>query len=415
MWSSTDGEQLVYCCVVVHALCKGGTHVWPHRRACSLLGIMVDDTPPVCVEERVRDGWLRILDTDYQSDPTTMKLQWKSAIFDFESLISHFEVELVDVASGATISGPVHVAKDTRYAFALLDLAHTQRVQAVVTGYNRAGSLTACATNGVLIDLTPAEPADATFNPVLDGNDAGIGFTGADLEYTTATQAAFATWRDFVDPESSIQYFYVWAESVNGTILSDRVFANYLVRQWTVAIPRLHHGDRYRMVVRVVNGAGAARDFRSNSVQVDTTPPVFTQPVAFTITATTTGLEAHIISDESADVLLSARVEDHDSGIELCRFALGSYPDGSDLSGVITVRAADYGANPEVRTRGGYEVCSRQGECTYIQESTHALYPELSASRLMNGDFPLLNGYTMYAWVACLNGYVRWAVLLGTW
>ena len=367
---------------------------------------MLDPTPPVCVEYRVRDGWLRLLDQDYQHDPTTVKVQWKSALFDLESLIDHFEVMLVDSSTGDAVAGPFDVSKDTNYAFSLLDLQHTQRVHTVVTAVNRAGVEVQCGTNGILVDLTPAEPQSLASNPVMDGNPGVIGFLGEDLEYTFATRSAFASWKSFVDAESDVAYFYVWAEATNGTMLSDRVFANRLVREWTLPIPVRQHGERYRVGVRVVNGAGNARDFRSNAVEVDETLPEFVEPVEFSITPDSIGLDANIITDTQAEVQLSVTVKDEESGIAMCRFALGSYPDGSDLSGVITVDAADLGASAVMRTRGGYEICTRLGVCTDIEESHHEVFPSLNTTRIMNDGVPLLNGFTMYAWVACLNGYV---------
>jgi len=373
---------------------------------------MRDPTPPICVAYRVRDGWHRLLDVNFQSDTSVVKAQWRSAMFDLESLMDHFVVELVDQDTGANIAGPFNVGKDTLYAFSLLNLVHGQRVKTVVTGVNRANAAIDCSTNGIFVDLTPAQPADVTSNPVSDGNSLGLGFLGEDLDYTVATRSAFVSWAPFVDPESGISHFYAWAEAPNGTLLSERVFANKFVSQWTLPIPERQHGDRYRVAVRVVNGAGNARDFRSDAVEVDVTPPEFLTPVTFRITPSSVGLEPHIIADETAQVQLDLSVGDTESGVDRCRFALGTYPDGSDLSGVITVEANSLGGVATTRTRGNYEICSRQGECVDIPESQHTVYETLTVSKVMNEGFPLLNGFTMFAWVSCLNAYVRVAALL---
>ena len=137
---------------------------------------MLDPTPPVCVQYRVRDGWLRLLDQDYQHDPTTVKVQWKSALFDLESLIDHYEVLLVDSSTGDEVAGPFDVSKDTNYAFSLLDLQHTQRVHTVVTAVNRAGVKVQCGTNGILVDLTPAEPQSLASNPVMEATQVSLAF-----------------------------------------------------------------------------------------------------------------------------------------------------------------------------------------------------------------------------------------------
>lgn len=45
---------------------------------------MIDDTPPVCVNYRVRDGTHRLLDSDFQYNTASVVAQWRGALFDLE-------------------------------------------------------------------------------------------------------------------------------------------------------------------------------------------------------------------------------------------------------------------------------------------------------------------------------------------
>ena len=369
-------------------------------------GIMIDDTEPVCVEYRVRDGTHRLLDSDFTSLSTEVTAQWRSAMFDLESLISHFRVTLEDAESGLVLAGPMDVGKATKVTFKELSLGHTQRIRTVVTAVNRAGTERDCATDGMLVDLTGPVPTDHPAGQVWDGNSALFGYEDADLQYTWATRSAFGAWTKFVDPESGINNYWLWTETMDGAILSSRVWVHPSLTEWTMPIPTQAHGDQYRIVVRAENRAGSFKDYRSDGIEVDVTPPSFTSPVEFRIPEDATGLEPHIITSEDAKLTIAVRVQDPESGMLRCRYALGTYPDGSDLTGVVTSEVRDMPSDTKTvveRTRGGQTVCLFDGSCVDIPTTTHTVTTDVAIDEVLNKDVQLLNHFTFYAWVVCIN------------
>ena len=371
---------------------------------------MIDDTGPVCVDYRIRDGTHRLLDGDFQADNTRVTGQWRSGSFDLESLVARFEVRLEDLETGVVLAGPLNVGKATTVTFKELKLNHTQRVRTVVASINRAGAVSECVTDGTLIDLTgPVPDGSDPLDVVRDGNSALHGWEGEDLEYTHTTQAAFASWLRFRDPESGMNNFWVWAEDVDGEPLSERRWVHPSLSEWTLPIPQQVHGSQYRVVMRAVNRASSQREYRSNGIGVDVTPPEFTSPVSFSVPPSARGLEPHIINSEGAKLTISVQARDDDSGLRRCRYALGTYPDGSDLTGVVTVDADAFdaaGVQQETRYRGGQEVCDVTGVCVDVPVSSHEVVTTATVSEIMNGDVDLLNHFTMYAWVVCINKYV---------
>ena len=192
---------------------------------------------------------------------------------------------------------------------------------------------------------------------------------------------------------------------MEGAVLSARVWVHPNLAEWTMPIPTQSHGSQYRVVVRAVNGAGKFRDYRSDGIEVDTTPPVFTSSVEFIIDGPV-GLEPHIIASESAKLRVRVQAGDPESGILRCRYALGTYPDGSDLSGVTTVEASELAAADKVevsRTRGGKEVCYYDGSCEPVPAATHTVATDVTVERVLNENTALLNHFTFYAWIVCIN------------
>ena len=366
---------------------------------------MIDDTPPVCVEYRVRDGTHRLLDSNFQADTTSVTAQWRSAMFDLESLVSHFLVRLEDQDTGSLLAGPMNVGKATKVSFKELFLVHKQRVRTVVSGVNRAGAVLDCATDGTLIDTTGPVPLPHDAGVVWDGNSALFGYEDADLQYTWATRSAFAAWTKFVDPESHVNNYWLWTEAMDGAILTSRRWGHPSLSEWTMPIPTMSHGDQYRIVLRAVNGASSYQDYRSDGIEVDVTAPVFTSPVEFEIDGPV-GLEPHIIASEDAKLRIKVRAHDPESGMLRCRYALGTYPDGSDLTGVVTVEVDELDEEDTVwvsRTRGGEEICLYDGSCIDIPASTHTIATHANIDRVLNENVQLLNHFTFYAWVVCIN------------
>ena len=374
-------------------------------------GIMIDDTPAVCVQYRVRDGTHRLLDAEWQSANSTVVAQWRGALFDLESLVDHYEVRLEDADTAEVLVPDTSVGLATTYMFQDLSLAHKLQVRTVVTAVNRAGVRSECSTNGLGIDVTgPVAVPDEVNGIVWDGNTALRGYEGKDLDSTWATQSAFASWADFVDPESGVNNYYVWAETVSGAMLSELTWVHPALKEWTMPIPTMDHGDRYRVAVRAVNRANSFLDYRSDGIEIDKTPPTFTSAVEFVLEdPTMAGLKPGVIADASARLRIRVTSADPESGMLRCRYALGTYPDGSDLSGVTTVQVADVNATQrqeEVRTVGGEEVCSFDGVCSRLPVTQHTVVTSVSIDEVLNEGVSLINSLNFYAWVVCINKYV---------
>ena len=376
-------------------------------------GVMIDDTGPVCVAYRIRDGVHSILDMDFSADAHHVTLQWRSAVVDLESYVHHYEVRLEDSASGMVLSGPFAVGLSTRFTFSDLLLSHNQHVRCVVTGVNRAGGTSDCATDGVLIDLTG--PVALTAPAVLDGNTALWGFhssEGTGVDFVTETESAFATWRDIVDPESGVAKFWVWTETMDGTPLTDEVWVHRLLNEWTMDIPTMQHGESYRVAVRAENRASSATVFRSSGVTVDLTPPEFVSAVRFQVHEDDVGLDPFVIRNASARLFVSVEAHDGESGIRHCRYALSTYPDGSDVTGVLLQTTADMAhAKPEsvdtdMRQRGGGQACDVTTDtCSPVPVTELPVDTTVRMEApLLTGGRPLQSGFSLYSWVVCVNG-----------
>lgn len=365
-------------------------------------GVMIDDTPPVCVGYRVKDGMHRVLDQDFQNDRTTIIAQWRGAFIDLESLVEEYSVAAVDDSDGSLLFGPASVGMATQLSARDLQLRHRQRFRVDVTARNRAGAEARCSTNGVLVDLTGPVPVHNPAGIVWDGNTALIGYEGEDIDYTWAQRSAFVSWTRFVDRESGINNYWVWVESPTGAHLTEQVWVHPSLTQWTMRLPTMGHGDTYRVAVKAVNRASSYSIFRSDSVSVDTTPPTLPGGVQFEVDGDL-GLSPNVIASEGAQLRVISTAVDADSGIRLCRFALSTYPGGSDIVDVTTVRVGDPGLSV-VESRVTQR-CSpvfvngrEQDECTDNFEATTVVL-----DTIMNSDVPLLNGFSFYSWVVCIN------------
>lgn len=371
---------------------------------------MIDDTPPVCVQYRVRDGSHRMLDQDYQSSNSSVIVTWRGAMFDLESLVGSYEVQLEDATTGDVIVPAKSVGISNVFEFSELRLSQAQVVRTVVTAVNRAGVRRECATDGVLVDITGPLPTPHSSGVVWDGNSLLRGYTGRDMSYTWSAESAFASWARFIDPESGINNYYVWAERLSdGETLSAPVWVHPSLTEWTIPLSTQQHGDTYRVVLQATNRAGSQLTFHTDGVIVDLTPPVFESDVEFTIDGAV-GLEPHIVASTSALLRVRVEVTDPESGIQVCRYALGTYPDGSDVSGVTSVRVADLPAEARVDTqvqRGGNTVCYADGSCEVVPETNETLTTSLTLDAVLNEGFPLVNHLSLYAWVVCINQYVH--------
>ena len=369
-------------------------------------GVMIDDTPPVCLELRVRDGQHRILDADFQASTSVLTAQWGSALFDLESSVAQYRLRLEDADTGAVIAEEVNAGISTIMSFKELSLVHNQRVRAVVRAINRAGVSVECASDGVQIDTTPPVPQPADGQPtVADGNSALPKFEGTDVEYIRFANTAFLQWADFTDPESGVSNYLVWAEAMDGTALTDKTWVHPSLRQWTTRLPSGEHGALYRTVVRAVNGAGSFADARSDGVEVDTTAPVLADTPQFRVNGKI-GLDENVIAEEDATISMAFSAADGESGLKNCRYALGSYPDASDLTGIVTVAATDFDAEDRVdvtRTRGGNEACFLDGSCETVPVTEHTVTTEVSFDRVASEGFSLADGFTFHGWVSCTN------------
>ena len=375
-------------------------------------GVMVDDTGPVCVQRRIRDGRHRLLDIDFQAGQDKVVAQWRSGIFDLESFVHHFEATLVDTDTGNIVAGPVNTGVSTRVTFTGLQLSHTQRVATVVKSVNRAGTYTECSTDGLMVDLTGPLPVSALPQDVVsDGNTANHGFDGDDIEFTASTEAAFVSWADIHDPESGLNNVWVWAEAVDGIPLTDRQWVHPSLNEWTLSVPLQPQGAAYRVVVRAVNRASSAEVYRSDGVQIDTTPPVFTSSVDLAVSPGGLGLEPHVVASATATISVVATVQDAESGIQRCRAGVGTYPDGSDVTGVVTANVDElpnHAVEVVTSQRGGQTVCDPytvSHDCITVPVSELTTATTVRIDLVVNAGVSLPGGNNLFGWLVCTNGY----------
>jgi len=312
--------------------------------------------------------------------------------------------------TGLDVVETTPVGTATSFLFQNLTLSHRQRVKTVVTAVNTAGVERACETTGVLVDLTGPVATPHLSGIVWDGNNGLIGYKGRDTDWTWSTKAAFASWTRFEDPESGVNNYWVWAESMTGEPLSKPTWVHPSLTSWTMSIPTQRHLGQYRVVVEAENRAGSKTTYLSDGLTIDATSPVFTEPVEFFLDdSANIGLEPHIITSTSAKLRVTVTVEDPESGLTLCRYALGSYPDGSDITGVVTVPMAEVNISRRTtipRRSGGEAACFDDGTCGHLPSMMQEVTTSVAFSEIINEDVPLINHLTFYAWVVCVNEYV---------
>lgn len=369
-------------------------------------GIMIDDTVPVCIDYRVRDGRDRFEDADFQRTTDAAVAQWRGAFFDLESRVSHFTVELRDAASNATLAGPLPVGKSTSVRFDKLGLSHTQRVEVLVTAHNRAGVSKMCKTSGVTVDVTPPHATHSPAGVVWDGNAQMLGYEGVDMEFSRSPRAAHAAWTSFNDDESGVHNYWVWAEDMAGVVLTARHWVHPSLREWTMQIPTRVDGDRFRVAVEAVNVAGSPTTFRSDGVVVDTSPPFFTSAVQFTVDGDAAGLEPGVLSRTDAKLRVRVSAAEKEGSLSRCTYAMGTVPGASDVTGVTVLPVRDMAAGERTQVQvatGGDNICDDAGVCTTMPVGTEMVTKALDLDRVVNPSSLLVNNLQFHAWVSCAN------------
>ena len=369
-------------------------------------GIIIDDTVPVCVDYRVRDGLNRFEDAEFQRITDSAVAQWRGAFFDLESQVSHFTVELRDAVSNETLAGPLPVGTSTSVRFDKLGLSHTQRVETLVTAHNRAGISKMCKTSGMSVDVTPPL---ATHNPagvVWDGNAQMLGYEGVDMEFSRSPRAAHASWTTFADAESGVHNYWVWAEDMDGVVLTPRHWVHPSLREWTMPIPTRSDGDRFRVAVQAVNMAGSRTTFRSDGVVVDTSPPFFTTGVEFSVDGDAAGLEPGVLTHTDAKLRVRVSAAEKEGSLSRCTYAMGTVPDASDVTGVTVLPVQDMAADERTQVgvpTGGDNICDDAGVCTTMPVGTEMVTKTLTLDRVVNPESALVNNLRFHAWVSCAN------------
>lgn len=373
-------------------------------------GIIIDNTAPVCVEYRVIDGTHRLLSQEYQLDRDTVVAQWRSAFFDLESRVSYFTILLKDANTKAVLKPATRVGRSTTLRFDGLSLDHKQTVRSYITAYNNAGISRTCVTPGVTVDLTAPLPTHSAAGVVWDGNSQSLGYEGVDMEYSRSSRVAHAAWTTFRDDESGVHNYWVWAEDEAGTQLTAKYWVHPTLREWTMSVPQRDDGATFRVAVAAVNVAGSNTTFRSDGILVDTSPPFFTSGVEFEVDPDAVGLEPNIIARTDATLRVRVSAAELEGTMAKCTYAMGTYPDGSDVTGVNVLRVEDM--DPSERTDvtisvGGDNICDDEGVCSTMPISSETRTKSLTLDRAVNPDASLVNNLNFYAWVACTSTYVQ--------
>ncbi|KAK3094096.1 hypothetical protein FSP39_024081 [Pinctada imbricata] len=287
-------------------------------------GVLIDITPPVA--GNVHDGDIRGLDISYSSETAAKSCYWGN-FSDPESGITKYDVAIF-------INHELEKSFDVGMKSDFLDhsvtLYHEDEVKFAVTATNGAGSTTVVSSDGFKVDHTPPEM-------IL------LSVTNSSSRYQTFSDRLVLQWQ-FRDRESGVkEYRYFIYEDKHGSksrywpALEPYVILVPTVQggKESILLTRsLSNGGKYSLHVTAINNAGLSTAYESESVTVDSTPPVMTQ--------------VHIgLADEDEEVNENGQVEhpdpdgitvswngfDQESKISSFYVAVGTSPGDTSVTG----------------------------------------------------------------------------------
>ena len=268
-------------------------------------GIAVDSTPPIA--SFVKDGLNTARDADFQSSVSQISANW--LISDIQSGILYYDVEIIPPPlSGNTVTKVVGANQVTIDA----GLQPGGFYQIKVTGYNGAGLFASATSDGITIDPTPP---NCTY--VFDGARQGY-----DYQFQSSGAPLGVNW-DCADDESNITSIR-WFAVNDKTSVSTEVIVDKDAIVAVASRLQLAEGDRFYARLVIENGAGLTKEFRSDGVIVDSSPP---EILDFTIVYDPTG----------ETFLLTWIARDNESGIAESEFGMGTEDGKYDVLALTSV------------------------------------------------------------------------------
>lgn len=238
-------------------------------------GVLVDDTPPLVRRAHLQPG------ARFVSTTESFKCMVKpEAVVDIESFVGDTVVGLCsandetgDIAPFRQLPGVAeggggfmyslpHTSVETK--FYGLGLQHGDIVTCCVCGVNKAGVRGCARSDEARVDMTPPEEN----NLVIDGMPGMLGFTGRDIDYTQFPTVAVFFPGGFLDPESFIAAYELRVLDSNGRVVLpwQRIYPS----QDSIAAKLRHLLPGQHIVeLRVHNGAGLYRDYRTDGFVLD--------------------------------------------------------------------------------------------------------------------------------------------------
>ena len=133
----------------------------------------------------------------------------------------------------------------------------------ILCAVNNAGLKSCLASDGVLIDPTPAS-SGVVHDGILE----------PDIQYQASTKKLSANWERIWDLESRIDRFEWGIGEKLGDLVQEFVDVGLQTHVTSNKVLDLKHGHTYTVFLRIYNRAGKLSQLSSNGVVIDATPPI---------------------------------------------------------------------------------------------------------------------------------------------
>ena len=273
-------------------------------------GIVVDNIGPIILN--VYDGYINN-DIDWQSITDSITISWTYQEENSRNL-DFFEYSFSTIPGDSNIVQWTSVGSNISVMVVGLNLIEGSEYYGNVRGYDEAGNISSVASSdGIRIDLSAPQSGE-----VFDG-------INSDYIFTSNVSTLEASWNNFYDSLSGIEFFEVGVDTIIGSSsLTGWVNVNRDT-QFIFSDISLLHGKDYFISVRSSDSAGNFSDIStSNGITVDLIGPSLGQ----------------IIDGDSVDVAFLSDIDtvetfwfdfnDDVSGIKEFQLAVGTAPFQTD-------------------------------------------------------------------------------------
>ena len=234
--------------------------------------LVVDVTPPSAGTVQVEDvSWVTpssagavqakyVSRVTYVREDEPVKITWNN-IYDVESNITRFEWKLCQANSMPNCLTQ-YVSAGTRTSLSKSELGLKPGVSYVIVirAVNSVGLHTDTTSNVFVMDNSAPTPQRIQLS--------------SRSQFQSSAEEILANWAPFLDPESGIVEYYACV-GTKPELCDVKDFKNFgKVLQVQITGLKLNHTSGYYVTVKANNGAGYAVLASSDSVTVDSTPPV---------------------------------------------------------------------------------------------------------------------------------------------